>query len=237
MNPWLNRLFFTIFPGKCIICKAATHRHLDLCSGCQRSFPYSKHPCWQCGLETKGPADICETCRRLPPPYSHCFGLFRYEAPIDILISQFKTGHKLAVGRVLSILLARAYQRSHIMTPQFWIPVPLHRRVLRDRGFNQSMEIAQVLSEFTRVPTLGKALRRINDTRSQKQLGASDRIDNIRDAFSLDIDVRGKNLAIVDDVVTTGATVAEITRKLKANGAADVQVVCLARTPANLPHL
>ncbi|MFT4797511.1 MAG: putative amidophosphoribosyltransferase [Candidatus Azotimanducaceae bacterium] len=99
------------------------------------------------------------------------------------------------------------------------------------------MEIAQVLTEFTRVPTLGKALRRVNDTQAQKQLGASDRVNNIRDAFCLDIDVSGKNLAIVDDVVTTGATVAEITRKLKANGAADVQVICLARTPANLPHL
>tara|TARA_R110002072_G_scaffold104099_2_gene228428 strand:- start:8307 stop:9020 length:714 start_codon:yes stop_codon:yes gene_type:complete len=237
MKPWLNHFFFTLFPGKCIICKALTNRHLDLCAGCQRGLPYNLNACWQCGLESKTANDICESCIKSPPPYSHCFGLFRYEPPIDILVSQFKTGHKLAVGRVLSILLARAYQRNHIVTPTCWIPVPLHRRALRSRGFNQAAEIAQVLTEYTKIPTLGKATRRMIDTSAQKQLNAAGRASNIHNAFDLNVDLTGQNVAIVDDVITTTATVSELTRILKENGVGDVQVICLARTPANPSQL
>lgn len=241
MKPWMNRFLFTLFPGKCIICKASTNRHLDLCAGCQRGLPYTKNPCWQCGLEMAISNDICTACLATPPPYSHCFSLLRYEPPVDILISRFKTGHKLAVGRVLSILLARAYQRHHIVAPQCWIPVPLHRRTLRSRGFNQALEIAQVLTEFTRIPTQGKVARRVINTQAQKQLDAAARRSNIENAFELNpdlkMDLSGQNVAIVDDVVTTAATVSELTHTLLARGASDVQVVCLARTPANSSRL
>jgi ComF family protein len=237
MKPWMNRFLFTLFPGKCIICKASTNRHLDLCAGCQRGLPYPKSPCWQCGLEMTISNDICRACIATPPLFSHCFSLLRYEPPVDVLISRFKTGHKLAVGRVLSILLARAYQRHHIIAPHCWIPVPLHRRTLRSRGFNQALEIAQVLTEFTHIPTRGKAVRRVIDTRAQKRLDAATRRSNIRNAFELNLDLSGQSVAIVDDVVTTAATVSELAHTLLERGASDVQVVCLARTPANASRL
>lgn len=148
-------------------------------------------------------------------------------------MSQFKTQHRLVVGRVLSILLARSYQRQHLIVPDFWIPVPLHKRAARDRGFNQAMEIAQVLTEFTGVPTLNKIVKRATDSTPQKHLNAAERIANIQGAFEIDTYLEGKAVGIVDDVVTTGATVSELSKQLIAAGAGDVQVVCIARTPAN----
>lgn len=233
MNSWLNRLLFTLLPGTCIICKAVTHRQLDLCAGCQRSLPYNQRACWQCGLEVSQNLDICQACILDQPVYSHCFGLVRYEPPIDVLMSQFKTQHRLVVGRVLSILLARAYLRHHIVLPDCWIPVPLHKRVARQRGFNQAAEIAQVLTEYTGVPTFARLARRATHSAPQKHLSAADRRSNIEGVFQIDVDLKGKSVAIVDDVVTTGATVSELSKQLLNAGAGDVQVVCLARTPAN----
>jgi ComF family protein len=233
MNYWLNRFFYTLLPGTCMICKASTHRLLDLCAGCQRSLPYNRHACWQCGLQMMRGIDICAACLSKPPNYSHCFSLLNYQPPVDTLMSQFKNHNRLVVGRVLAILLARAYRRRHLLAPDYWIPVPLHKTAARLRGFNQATEIAQILAEFTGVPTLPKAARRIAHGTPQKQLNAEDRIENIKGAFEVDIDLTGLAIGIVDDVVTTGATVSELTNQLLDAGAADIQIVCLARTPEN----
>jgi ComF family protein len=233
MNSWLNRLLFTLLPGTCIICKAATHRMLDLCGGCQRSLPYSRHACWQCGLEMSLSVDVCSHCLQNPPVFSHCFALLRYEPPVDVLMSQFKTQHRLVVGKVLSILLAKSYLRHHLVLPDCWIPVPLHQRVKRSRGFNQADEIAQILTEFTGVPSCSRFVKRSANSLPQKQLSAAERATNIVGAFQVEANLGGQTVGIVDDVMTTGATASELSQQLLNAGAADVQIVCLARTPAN----
>ena len=177
--------------------------------------------------------DICASCLVQPPNYSHCFSLLKYQPPADTLLSQFKNHNRLVVGRVLAILLARAYRRRHVLMPDYWIPVPLHKKTARRRGFNQASEIAQVLTEFTGVPTLAKATRRVVHGTPQKQLNAEDRVENIKGAFEVDVDLTGLAVGVIDDVVTTGATVSELSNRLLLAGAADVQIVCLARTPEN----
>jgi|TARA_Y100000310_G_scaffold344463_1_gene457360 ComF family protein len=161
--------------------------------------------------------------------------LYRYVAPIDRLIIEFKYNRKLLIGKVLSYLLARhlldSYQDS---TPELLIPVPLHPKRLRERGFNQALEIADVISDCCRIPIDNRSCSRVKHTDAQRNLSARQRQRNIRNAFRLDREISVGKVAIVDDVVTTGATVAELSSTLLAHGVAEVHVWAIARTVAPL---
>ena len=227
---WFNQLLYGLLPGQCILCKGRSHRQLDLCQPCEDSLPGIQHGCWQCGLELEAGTEICSECIDSPPPFDHCFARFKYEAPIDLLINQFKNRQRVIVGKVLSSVLASSYLADHLVLPDAWIPVPLHKNRLKARGFNQAIEIAEVLSDLTGIPSRPDVVRRIRETNSQRTLGAKARQGNVLGAFSVDTELTNMRVAIVDDVVTTGATVAELSRHLLDKGAFEVQVVCLART-------
>lgn len=230
MDPWLTRLAYFLLPGRCIACHGASRRQMDLCAGCQRDLPRQRHTCWQCGLEVQTGLDTCAACIANPPAFSHCYSAFRYESPLDHLISLFKTQKQLSVGRVLGLLLAHSYRRDHADLPDLWVPVPLHASALRQRGFNQAEILCATLSERTTVPMSLKP-RRIFKTRTQKQLNKTQRVENLKGAFAANDKFHGMSIGIVDDVITTGATVTELTNVLLAAGATDVQVVSIARTP------
>jgi ComF family protein len=133
---------------------------------------------------------------------------------------------------VLSTLLARGYVKQHFLFPDFWVPVPLHSSIKQARGFNQAEELALSLAELSAKPLLLGGIERVKKTQNQKQLGSLERQANMKNAFACCIDLHGKTIGIVDDVITTGATVGALTTTLLDAGAADVQVVCVARTPA-----
>lgn len=232
MANWLNNIVYKLLPGRCVLCLAPTKRNFDLCLGCERDLPFSQYTCWQCGLTLQTSEEICGRCLMTPPPFTHCFAAFEYRPPMDKLISQFKNNQQLILGRVLSKILARQYLKSHLRYPDVWVPVPLHRERLKLRGFNQAQEIAQVLAVETLTPVNSDGCQRIKATDEQKQLSSQERKRNISGAFVCETDVKNAYVGIVDDVVTTGATVAELSRILIKQGAADVQVVCIARTPA-----
>ena len=128
--------------------------------------------------------------------------------------------------------MAREYLRQHVSLPDIWLPVPLHPKIHRERGFNQAEELARPIASLTARPLTRFGVRRIKRTKSQKLLTSLERQSNMRNAFACELDLRGKTVAIVDDVVTTGATVTSLTSTLLEAGARDVQVVCAARTPA-----
>jgi len=228
MSDWLDRILYGLFPGRCILCTATTDRHLDLCLACERDLPRLSHPCWQCGLPSE--QEICETCRQTMPPFSHCFSAFEYAAPIDMLIHQFKNQHKILTGKVLASVLGRFYVQEHLVLPDQWLPVPLHKQRLKSRGFNQALEIAEVLADMTQIPVHARLCRRIKNTQDQKTLSATQRIRNMKKVFTIDNELDGESIGIVDDVVTTTATVSALSHLLLDHGAGDVQVVCLART-------
>lgn len=232
MNKWLEDLQFRLLPGKCILCGAKSNRNIDLCQGCENDLPRMEHPCWQCGLTIPIGQEICGRCLTNPPLFSHCYSAFKYAAPVDTLINQFKNHSKLVNGKVLSVIMARSYVSDHIIVPDFWLPVPLHKNRLKSRGFNQAFEIATTLADMTQRPINSRLCRRIAHTPDQKSLNFTDRQANIRKAFILDQTLSGETIGIVDDVITTSATVSELTRLLLQNGAGDIQVVSLARTPS-----
>jgi len=171
--------------------------------------------------------------------------VFNYEAPISRLIAQFKYKANFAYGKVLTTLLVEKFI-AHYETqmkvdnssslPQQLIPVPLHRRRLRERGFNQAGEIARLLSRETTVQVNENLIFRIKDTSAQSQLGASKRTKNLKYAFNLSevaLKTQVKHIAIVDDVVTTMATVSAITRLLKSAGIERVDIWAIARATLN----
>jgi len=232
MNKWFEDIQFHLLPGKCILCGAKSNRNIDLCQACEDDLPRIIHPCWQCGLSIPSVQEICGRCLVNPPLFSHCYTAFKYAAPIDTLINQFKNHTNLVNGKVLSHVMAKSYIADHLILPDFWLPVPLHKSRLKTRGFNQAFEIATTLADITERPINSRLCRRIFHTPDQKRLNFADRQSNIRKAFILDETLSGETIGIVDDVITTTATVSEISRLLLQNGAGEVQVVALARTPS-----
>jgi ComF family protein len=156
------------------------------------------------------------------------------------LITEFKQHQKMVVGEVLGQLLARSY-REHILTrgsqqqvskPDLLLPMPLHASRLKLRGFNQAETIARVVSLQTDVAVDSQTCRRIKQTHDQKGLTAKDRRNNVKDAFEVTRTLQGLHVAIVDDVMTTAATVSALSLTLRRAGASFVEIIALARTPA-----
>ncbi|MFT6516353.1 MAG: ComF family protein [Candidatus Azotimanducaceae bacterium] len=174
-----------------------------------------------------------------PPPFDRSFSAFNYAPPIRQLITEFKQYRQLVIGEVLSQVLAAGYQQQLIeqaqqphSRPDLFLPMPLHPSRLKSRGFNQADLIAQIVSRQTGIPTDSRRCRRVKQTNDQKGLTAADRRANIRGAFAVDTPLHGEYIVIVDDVMTTTATVSELTRCLRRAGAGTIEILTLARTPA-----
>jgi ComF family protein len=149
-------------------------------------------------------------------------------------VYRLKYQGRLDAARVLGQLLAEALTDARAARPEHVIAVPLHRERLRERGFNQALELARPISRALNVSLLPAAVARVRPTVSQSGLNARARRRNLRGAFVARVDLRGRRVAVVDDVVTTGSTVAAVTRSLKKAGAAHVEIWALARAPAPL---
>ena len=176
---------------------------------------------------------VCGHCERsLPcdPGLDGALCAFAYRFPVDRLVQRFKFAGDLAVGRWLGERLAQTAR--HATRPDILVAPPLSRRRLRERGFNQSLELARVAGRALDLPVEFRAMARVRDTAPQPGLGRDQRRENVRDAFTCDFDFRGRTVAIVDDVITTGATVAAFARALHLAGAVRVEAWVVARAPA-----
>lgn len=221
-----RRLSFGLLPSTCLLCGAAGMRALDLCAGCLSDLARNEPACATCALPLPHAAIACGACMRKPPRFIAAFAPYRYAYPIDGLIQRLKFGGDLAAGRVLATLLARAL-------PQDWpamdvlVPLPLARRRLRERGANQTHELARALPW----PLDRHALQRVRETEAQTHLDAAQRRANVRNAFLADARVKGRAVVLLDDVITTGATVRSAARALRRAGAREVRVLAVARAP------
>jgi ComF family protein len=194
-------------------------------------LPWNIACCARCALPLPRAESLCGRCLKVLPEFDQALCAFRYEWPLDALTTRFKFSADLAAGRVLSGVLAQYLDEraQKVSAPQWIIPVPLHSDRLRTRGFNQALELARPLSRAFGIPLLPEGLRRLRATPPQTGLNALHRRRNVRGAFVADADVRDRHVALIDDVITTAATVRECAKVLKRAGAASVQVWALAR--------
>jgi len=248
MMRFLAHWSYSLFPGKCMLCLGATQRRLDLCRACEADLPTTPNPCLRCGQQTLAAAPVCHLCQLTPPPFRRTFSAFAYSSPVDQLISEFKNNHQRRVGHVLAVVLAQRYQRWRLQQEQqqeqvaatagvdLLVPMPLHENRQRQRGFNQANDISLQIGHQSAIAVDAGLCRRIKETAAQKGLSATARQKNIQQAFVVSRRLSGLRVAIVDDVLTTGATVAELSRMLLRAGARSVDIITLARTaPPRIP--
>lgn len=228
-----RRLSFRLLPGCCVQCGSASRRACDLCTDCESELPWNRSCCQRCALPLAHAAVLCGRCLKSAPEFDRALCPFRYEWPLDALITRFKFAADLAAGRVLAGLMAEDINarlvQSLLPRPQRLMPVPLHAERLRERGFNQVVELIRPLSRALGIPADASCLRRARATPQQTGLTALHRRRNVRGAFAVVGDVRGCDIALIDDVITTAATVRECAKVLKQSGAASVQVWAIAR--------
>lgn len=186
--------------------------------------------CPLCGAPTGAHATVCLRCAVHPPPVERSLAVFDYVPPLSPLITALKFNGRLANARLLGQLWARQLGPRLINEPRAaLLPVPLHPRRLRERGFNQALELVRPLARRLDWPLYLQAVRRIKPTAHQIGLSMDERRANLRAAFEV-MRLPGKRVVIVDDVVTTGATVYELARMLRRAGAEHIEVWSLART-------
>lgn len=219
-----------VMPAACLVC-AARASAANLCDGCRTELPYLSHEqCPSCGVPTLG-SQRCGACLAHPPAFDAVVVPCAYAFPLDRLIQRFKYTGSLPVAPLLADLMAEPIaQRPR---PDMMIPIPLSSERLRERGFNQSLELARLLSKRTGVPLAPDACIRVRHGAAQSALPWSERRANIRGAFGCTADLRGCTVAVIDDVLTSGATLDEIARTLKHRGATTVIGWVAARTLAS----
>jgi ComF family protein len=200
-----------------------------LCTGCDADLSHYRAPaCPVCALPTPG-GQTCGACLQHPPAFDRTLAAFSYHFPIDRLLHAFKYSGNLALTEILAKPLALL--ATNHPKPDLLMPMPLHPGRLRERGFNQSLEIARPISRWLDIPLTADASQRTRNTPTQAGLKLKERRRNVRGAFACDLDLCGKKIAVLDDVMTTGATLNEISRILKNRGASEVNAWVVARTP------
>lgn len=228
---WLRQALRGMYPRCCLLCTQHSGTHRELCAACTHALPWNPHACPRCALPMPAESGtaVCGQCLQSPPPWDSATSALLYAWPLDQLLQRFKFHADLATGQVLGELLAEFLAVMPDAKPEVIIPVPLHSARLRERGFNQAAELARPLAWRLRLHLDNQVcVRRIN-TAEQSKLDARERRRNLRDAFEVRRPVTGMHVAILDDVITTGATAAALGQALRAAGAAQISVWSLAR--------
>ena len=242
---FLSQLIDIIYPPRCHICGRFVSADEDrvsshhLCDDCLADLTPITHPiCTVCGLPfstRKGEDHLCENCLRKRPYYDSVRAPYRYSGPLVEAIQRFKYGSETQLISSLGTLLSSFAKElvPNPLTPDFLtVPVPLHMRRLRERGFNQSLLLAKVVATDLGTQLDYLSLVRIRHTRAQTGLRKEERRKNVKDAFCIIYPeiIKGKKILLVDDVFTTGYTLNECARTLKKSGAMVVICLTLART-------
>jgi ComF family protein len=212
-------------PRRCVLCDAPT-REERICPGCEAELPrLPLARCAACAVPLVS-GDVCGSCLREPPSFDRVSAAFAYDFPIDALIHAFKYGRHLSLAPLLGETLARATAPD----ADVLVPMPLAPRRLSERGFNQALEIARFVSRRHGIPVVATGCRKIIETPPQAALPWKERAKNVRRAFVCDAGFSGLRVAVIDDVLTTGATLNELARVLRKAGAVSVAGWVIART-------
>ena len=220
-----------ILPAQpCVLCGSMSHDGL-WCADCDAALPYFNMPrCPVCALPTPA-GEVCGHCLAHPPLFTHTTAAFSYTFPLDKLIQAMKYGEQLPLARAFAKKLALRIDKEAL--PDFVIPMPLHPAKLRQRGFNQSLLIASTIARELNLKLLPNSCQRVRDTPPQSALPFKERNKNVRNAFQCDVNLTGKRIAMVDDVLTSGASLNAFAAALQKRGASEISAWIVART---LPH-
>lgn len=225
-------------PGQCAVCRSWSDR--AICEECLLRYARAVPRCWTCAAQL--PAELtgrrepkCGACLRDAPPLDRAIAALDYAFPWDRLLQQYKFHQAVELREALLDRLDRALLAAQAAEPDVVLPVPLTDARLRERGYNQSWEIARRLSARRGLRCEAELLLRVRDTAQQAQLPLAERGANVRGAFALEprraTELRGRHVALVDDVMTSGATLHEIARVVRQAGATRVEAWVVARTP------
>lgn len=218
-----------LLPSRCMICREKGAYGSDLCRYCTESLPWNMTACHRCGLPMPAQGE-CGACLTDPPPVAATTAVFVYGFPVDRLVPRFKFHQDLAAGRLLADLAAGTLGRAP--RPDALVPIPLHPHRLRERGYDQALELARALARSLSIPLLADRLVRVRATVPQSELPADARQRNVARAFG----VTGAgslpaHVALLDDVMTTGATLHAAARTLRAAGVRRIDAWAIARVP------
>jgi ComF family protein len=217
-----------LLPPACLLCSGKGGAD-GLCDGCRAALPLlPRAHCPVCAAPNPT-AELCGRCLTNRPAIDRVAAAFVYAFPVDALIHGLKYRGNLAFARPLAAALTDVLDSEPY--PDLVIPMPLAPGRLRERGFNQAMEIARLIGPEFGFKIETHACRRNREGVAQASLPWKERAGNVRKAFSCDLDLGGKTVAVVDDVLTTGATLNELAALLKRRGAREVVGWIVARTP------
>ncbi|MDH3378281.1 MAG: ComF family protein [Gammaproteobacteria bacterium] len=224
----ITRILEYVFPRYCCLCGDPTTSTTNFCHGCLDDLPWVENACPRCATPLQGPG-VCGVCQRSAPFYTRSIAALRYSWPVNRIVHAMKYQGQLDAVDTLAALMALKIEGQIARIPQQLIPVPLHPRRLRTRGFNQSLELARRLANRFQVIANSESVIRRVDTRPQTDFDGERRRRNMRDAFLATGSIYCKHVAIVDDVMTSGATCDELAKTLVGAGAIEVDVWAVAR--------
>lgn len=223
----IRSLFNQLLPQTCLLCGDRAGA-VALCAPCRHDLPWQTGPsCPVCALPTPG-GEVCGACLKHPPAFDRTLAALQYHFPLDALLRRYKYAGLLAAADLLGSLLAA--QVATDQRPDLLIPMPLHPQRMQERGFNQALEIARSVSRHLGIPLATQACARTRHTPPQAGLTLLARRKNLRGAFECVEDLSGKHIALLDDVMTTGASLDALAQCVKQAGADQVQCWVVART-------
>jgi ComF family protein len=243
----LSRVTNSLLPGSCNFCQSPLPLSSSaLCDLCIAELPHITTHCRRCSVPLVS-AELCGNCQKKPPSFRRCISAFGYQAPVNSIIVRLKTDPYVAEINQLSALLARriaaTYHEAQLPCPLTLIPLPLHWLKMTRRSFNQSDIIARLVANHLHrqhrinVELRSDICKRIARGQTQHKLSAKQRRAAIANAFTAaaptTLDLQGLSVAVIDDVVTTGATANSVATALLKAGAANVDIWSLARTSWN----
>jgi len=225
----------TLLPRHCVMCGLPGGPG-NLCTPCRADLPRPGHVCKACALPIGNDRDsLCGQCLRKPPPWERVEAALAYRFPVDRLVCRFKFSRDFACGHMLGCELLAAVRAAGLQPPDLLVPVPLHRLRHLSRTFNQADLLARQVGRALALPVNGSLLLRTRRTQAQSGLDAAGRKRNTHGAFRCGRQavqaLAGRHVALVDDVMTTGATLHECTKTLRRAGATRVSLWVAARAP------
>ena len=223
--------------GRCYLCGVTDNIDQLICKPCEKDLlmPLQTMLCSHCKipLGTDSWHPHCAECRLIPPSYDTCIAVTTFEFPASALVHKLKYENKQFIAQLLGRLLYEASAKSLTPTPDLICSVPMHSNKQTTRRYNHASEIARHCANLGGRTFMPHLLLKIQETESQSSLRRTQRIQNLKNSISVDActDVNGKHIAVVDDVMTTGATFDYVAQLLKSRGASIVDVWTFARTP------
>lgn len=222
-----------LLPTRCLWCGLNSDNTLALCKECQHHLAQPSFSCPYCALTINRPINTtCGSCVTSPNDFYKIIAPFTYANPISHFITRLKFHGHLALAELLGQLLAQAIEKQGIKEqamPDMIVPIPLHKTRYRERGYNQALEIAKPIARHFDLPLVTNLIRRVRLTSPQSELDAKTRQINIKNAFKVEKKLQSRYVVLVDDVVTTGNTVNEVSRCLLESGVERIDVWAMAR--------